>query len=161
TSIGTAYNVETSGDAVANWKRMMDDVRVAGHLYEMQNGRYAPVNTHALSAHGTLEFRSHGGTTEFAKIQAWIVLTPSVLTRTKEKGCQARARMTGRWAEKVMFFWKAIDWYNLEDAQVILAKNTLNARFKHFKDQENPARVTERLQTIDEDGRIRSTNAAS
>lgn len=160
------YNWTPGNDHVQGWKNALDGLRRLSDVGEggrFQNGRYAPVNCHAISKHGTLEFRSHAGTTEFSKIHAWIVLTQWFVTRAKERGCQARTRMTGRWADDVRFFWKAIDWINLDDAEVIKAKNTLRKRFNHFKEQERGGRAnvpSGPLHQVDERGRFRPTAAA-
>tara|TARA_R110000772_G_scaffold169887_1_gene281782 strand:+ start:5362 stop:6153 length:792 start_codon:yes stop_codon:yes gene_type:complete len=43
--------------------------------------RYYNVNLMAYLAHGTIEFRQHGGTLEFEKIEAWVLLTKAIMTR--------------------------------------------------------------------------------
>lgn len=161
------YRWTPGADPVQGWKSALDTVRSIRQLGEggsFQHCRYAPVNCHAINRHGTLEFRSHAGTTEFAKIQAWIVLTQWFVTRSKDRGCLIRTRMTGRWAEQVMFFWRAINWVNLDDAQVIKAKNTLSRRFKHFKELErggNEAIPAGPLAVRDAAGRVRPTDYAA
>lgn len=162
---GVAYDWSPAdGEQTDAWKRALDgvtslsDVREGG---EFQHSRYAPVNCHALSRHGTLEFRSHNGTTEFAKIHAWIVLTQWFLTRSKAKGCQVRTRMTGRWADDSRFFWRAIDWHKVEDAHVIKAKNVLRRRFNAFKAAEVAGQTPEvPVLTREVGGRLRPTPAA-
>ena len=40
--------------------------------YALDGSRYWKVNPVAFSAHRTVEFRQHGGTTDYAKISAWV-----------------------------------------------------------------------------------------
>jgi hypothetical protein len=52
-------------------------------IYNLQNmfgTRYVKLNLEAAAVHGTVEFRQHGGTTNFAKIAAWIALTQGLVT---------------------------------------------------------------------------------
>ena len=42
--------------------------------------RYYKVNLEALSAHGTIEFRQHSGTTNFTKIENWVKFLAGLLT---------------------------------------------------------------------------------
>lgn len=44
--------------------------------------RYVKLNLEASSVHGTVEFRQHHGTTNFAKIAAWVALTQGFVTRS-------------------------------------------------------------------------------
>ena len=129
------YAYSHSPDPVTGWRRALDQFTRRDQIRQfMTSERYAVVNLAALPRHGTLEFRQHGGTVNADKIIAWVALTQWMLTRAKAKGCRVAARMVGRWAEKAMFFWKAIDWINLSDPVIINAKNTLNERFKYFKE---------------------------
>lgn len=43
-----------------------------GNAYHRYVGRYFKVNAAAYSAHGTIEFRQHQGTTNFTKIKNWV-----------------------------------------------------------------------------------------
>ena len=45
----------------------------------LQGTRYSAVNWHALLRHGTVEFRQHNGTVEFAEVRCWILLTQCVI----------------------------------------------------------------------------------
>ena len=52
-------------------------------LYEVRNmfgTRYIKLNLEAHNVHGTIEYRHHGGTTNFAKIAAWVSLTQGLVT---------------------------------------------------------------------------------
>lgn len=51
----------------------------AVNLYAFNGTRYMKVNLESMSRHGTLEVRHHQGTTDFAKIKAWVVLTQALL----------------------------------------------------------------------------------
>jgi hypothetical protein len=123
-----------NGDPVVGWKLAMDSIANREDLRGfMVNQRYCAVNFDSLWRHGTVEFRAHSGTTSADKIVAWVVLTQWMITRSKESGCRVSARMTGRWADESRFFFRAIDWVNLDDEVVIKAKNTLRVRFNLFK----------------------------
>ena len=52
---------------------------------EVRNGRFHKVNLQAYYRHGTIEFRHHGGTTEFKKIENWILFT-CLITRRAHRG---------------------------------------------------------------------------
>ena len=41
-------------------------------VYDIFRSRYYKVNAHAFIRHNTVEFRQHSGTTDFAKIEAWV-----------------------------------------------------------------------------------------
>lgn len=43
--------------------------------------RYVKLNLEAYEVHGTVEYRQHGGTTNFSKIAAWVCLTQGFLNR--------------------------------------------------------------------------------
>jgi hypothetical protein len=121
-------------DVAQGWAQAMSLINRREDFNTFQRGgRYAAVNFNALFRHGTIEFRAHSGTTDASKIIAWVALTQWFITRSKRFGCRASTRLTGRWAEETRFFWKHIDWFNLEDEVVIKAKNTLSERFRAFK----------------------------
>lgn len=46
-------------------------------------GRYRSVNLHALIAHGTIEFRQHGGTLNYAKLSAWVAFLMALVEHCK------------------------------------------------------------------------------
>ena len=50
------------------------------NLQRMFGTRYVKLNLEASAVHGTIEYRQHGGTTNFAKIAAWLSLTQGMVT---------------------------------------------------------------------------------
>ena len=60
--------------ATNNSQGLRDVAAHTGTLSGMANlcGRYYKVNLQSLSRYGTVEFRQHGGSTEFEKIGAWV-----------------------------------------------------------------------------------------
>lgn len=134
------YRYSPTPNEAAGWKTAMDRVARIEDLaqpHEGPNGlqprRYAAVNFHAYWRHGTVEFRSHQGTIEYRKIEAWVVFTQWIITRAREVGCRVTPRMTGQWAEETRFLFRAINWVNLTDPVVMRAKNLLRKRFNEFK----------------------------
>ena len=47
----------------------------------MYPSRYIKLNCQSYRRHGTIEFRQHGGSTEYQKIMSWIVLTQMMVER--------------------------------------------------------------------------------
>ena len=65
--------------------RMMEHVQQVGVDNIRNHSRYGccgynALNVGALSAHGTLEFRQHKGSTNFERIWAWVVFTQTFVT---------------------------------------------------------------------------------
>jgi hypothetical protein len=50
------------------------------NLQQMFGTRYIKLNLEASTMHGTVEYRQHGGTTNFTKIAAWVALTQGFVT---------------------------------------------------------------------------------
>ncbi|MBR1732821.1 MAG: amidoligase family protein, partial [Alloprevotella sp.] len=50
----------------------------------MNNDRYHSVNPIAYSAHGTIEFRQHQGTTNFTKIKNWVSFLAKLVAYSTE-----------------------------------------------------------------------------
>jgi hypothetical protein len=50
------------------------------NLQQMFGTRYIKLNLEASTLHGTVEYRQHGGTTNFTKIAAWVALTQGFVT---------------------------------------------------------------------------------
>lgn len=67
------YSVE------ALWNRVDSSYDIY-HLRNMFGTRYVKLNLEAAAMHGTIEYRQHGGTTNFAKMAAWIALTQGFVT---------------------------------------------------------------------------------
>lgn len=116
-----------------SWGRLVSRIESKADAMSAQPGRYAAVNLHSLDRHNTVEFRQHGGTTDYSKIEAWVVLTQWFVTRAVAKGCRVTTPCTGRWAAESRFFWRSIDWVNVTDAVILRAKAILSVRFKKFR----------------------------
>lgn len=63
--------------------------------------RYFKVNCQSYFRHGTIEFRHHGGTTEFKKIKSWVLFTACVVEK-------ARGRVV---SQKALKRWVDVKWY--------------------------------------------------
>lgn len=61
------------------WERVDSSYDIY-HLRNMFGTRYVKLNLEAAAMHGTIEYRQHGGTTNFAKIAAWVALTQGFIT---------------------------------------------------------------------------------
>ncbi len=62
-----------------NWVRSIRDI-----AYVLST-RYTKVNLQSYVKYGTIEIRQHGGTTEFEKMEAWIVLMYQLLDSAKQE----------------------------------------------------------------------------
>jgi hypothetical protein len=62
------------------WRRA-DEAPDEWNLRRMFGTRYTKLNLEAYELHGTVEYRQHGGTTNFAKMAAWICLTQGFVNR--------------------------------------------------------------------------------
>jgi hypothetical protein len=62
--------------------------------------RYLKLNCKSYLSHGTVEFRQHAGTTDFAKMSSWIVLTQAMV----ERAISGDIKMEGT----------ATDWFNFK-----------------------------------------------
>lgn len=138
---GYGFDPRGSSDEVEAFRQFVSRARdkedFAGHGGDgsrVQPTRYGAVNFCAIARHGTVEFRSHSGTTDADKIIAWLSLTQWILTMAKRGlACRVGARMTGEWAKESRFFFRAIHWVNLTDPIILAAKETLKMRFTEFK----------------------------
>ena len=63
--------------------------------------RYFKLNCQSFFRHGTIEFRHHSGTTDFAKIKNWILFTAIVIEK-------ARGPVS---SEKELKRWVDLKWY--------------------------------------------------
>ena len=94
---------------------------IRGILYS----RYRTVNLDSYVKYGTIEFRQHGGTTEFEKMEAWIILMYQMLAAAK--GSHIRA---GRAVRATVDNFKGfMEIVNLKDTYT---EEFLTNRFKHF-----------------------------
>ena len=62
------------------WQRA-DSAYDTWDLLCMFGTRYIKLNLEAFDMHGTVEYRQHGGTTDFAKMAAWVCLTQGFVNR--------------------------------------------------------------------------------
>ena len=62
--------------------------------------RYIKLNCQSFRRHGTIEFRQHGGSTEFEKISNWIILTQMMVERAVNGTIQLKKGAT--------------DWFNFK-----------------------------------------------
>lgn len=91
--------------------------------------RYSVINLSSYLKYGTLELRQHGGTIEFEKIEAWIVLMYQLLqfaetndfTVSSTRGATRTYKNLNELLEKA----------NLTDT---IIADYITARFKHFKE---------------------------
>ncbi len=67
-----------------NRSTCIGDLRAAFH-----NNRYHKINLEAYARHRTVEFRQHGGSTNFTKISAWIHFLAKMITFAKQGTVQA------------------------------------------------------------------------
>lgn len=58
----------------------VDNATDIWNLRNIFGTRYVKLNLESSAVHGTVEYRQHGGTTNFAKIAAWITLTQGMVT---------------------------------------------------------------------------------
>lgn len=78
----TALNTIT--ETSINRASCIADLRAAFH-----NNRYHKVNLEAYARHRTVEFRQHGGSTNFTKMSAWILFLAKMITFAKQGAVQA------------------------------------------------------------------------
>tara|TARA_R110000803_G_scaffold28011_12_gene65165 strand:+ start:2249 stop:3085 length:837 start_codon:yes stop_codon:yes gene_type:complete len=79
-----------SNNPVADVFAKVDACTNLNELREMQHGnsnerRYHKLNLEASAQHNTVEFRGHGGTVEFEKMQAWVLLTSAIVEGAKTR----------------------------------------------------------------------------
>lgn len=55
------------------------------HIASVISTRYSKVNLQSYVKYGTIEIRQHGGTTDFDKMEAWIILMYQLLDVAKQK----------------------------------------------------------------------------
>jgi len=87
--------------------------------------RYVKVNLDALERHGTIEFRHHSGTVEFAKIKNWIVFTQLFLLKATNTTLRERKR-----ARNLKHL---VDWLRI-DRDTPFHGQTDNTRDEHAKE---------------------------
>ena len=87
--------------------------------------RYRTVNLNSYVKYGTIEFRQHGGTTEFEKIEAWIILMYQMLEAAKGSHIRAGRAVT-RNENNFKGFMQIVNLENTYTEEYLLN------RFKHF-----------------------------
>ena len=60
-----------------------------------QNNRYHKINLEAYARHRTVEFRQHGGSTNFTKMSAWIHFLAKMIAFAKQGAVQAGMNLQG------------------------------------------------------------------
>jgi hypothetical protein len=84
-------NTESMGGDIKDAFKKIDACNNLNQLRSLQHTqphlrRYHKLNLEAVTTHNTIEFRGHGGTVEFKKMEAWILLTSSIVEDAKERG---------------------------------------------------------------------------
>ena len=76
-----------------------DSIRRAQTITDLRrvfhNDRYHKVNLEAYARHRTVEFRQHGGTTNFTKMSAWIHFLEKMITFAKQGTVHQRTTLSG------------------------------------------------------------------
>jgi hypothetical protein len=90
-----------SNDLAASYQRIAEAVRasrggsVESLIWRFTTDRYMSLNLTAFMRHGSVEFRSHQGTTDAAKICAWVELCVTMVGRSFSLAVAAHARILG------------------------------------------------------------------
>ena len=106
-----------------NWVRSIRDI-----AYVLST-RYTKVNLQSYVKYGTIEIRQHGGTTEFEKIEAWIILMYQLLDSAKQ---EEKVELCGRSLRITLKnFNKLLEQTNLNNSCI---GDYLTTRFNHFKE---------------------------
>lgn len=106
-----------------------DFVTSIRQIAEVMYTRYTTVNLQSYVKYGTIEIRQHGGTTEFEKMEAWIILMFQLLERAKQ---QSKVHLCCRWYTVTQKnFNKLLEQTNLNNTCI---GDYLTTRFNHFKE---------------------------
>lgn len=107
----------------------VDDI--VGQIYR---DRYIKLNCQSFRRHGTIEFRQHQGTTNYEKLEAWIVLTQMMVERSAKATVQLKEG-----ADDYFNFKKVIRGYGWMGADEIQqsAVKFMGKRIKEFAKREN------------------------
>lgn len=76
-------------------RRTLERANRVEDLISTYADRYCSLNRAAYWRHGTIEFRSHQGTTDFEKISAWIILTQSFMIKAMQEGPKREKQYKG------------------------------------------------------------------
>lgn len=106
-----------------------DRVIIIRDIADIMYTRYMTVNLQSYVKYGTIEIRQHGGTTEFEKMEAWIILMYQLLDVAKQEEkvelCGRSLRITQK------NFNKLLEQTNLNNSCI---GDYLTSRFNHFKE---------------------------
>ena len=83
-----------------NLERLQNAKSVDEIISRVYPSRYIKLNCQSFRRHGTIEFRQHGGSTEYQKILSWIVLTQMMVERAVNGTIQLKKGAT--------------DWFNFK-----------------------------------------------
>jgi len=96
--------------------------------------RYIKLNCQSFRRHGTIEFRQHGGSTEYQKIMSWIVLTQMMVERAVNGTIQLKEGATDWFNFKKVI--RAYGWMGADELQQEVIKY-LNKRRKELAKKYN------------------------
>ena len=68
---------------------IINATNITGLRAAFQNNRYHKINLEAYARHRTVEFRQHGGSTNFTKMSAWIHFLAKMILFAKQGAVQA------------------------------------------------------------------------
>lgn len=106
-----------------------DFVTSIRQIADVMYTRYMTVNLQSYVKYGTIEIRQHGGTTEFEKMEAWIILMYQLLEVAKQ---QSKVNLCCRWYTVTQKnFNKLLEQTNLNNSCI---GDYLTSRFNHFKE---------------------------
>ena len=80
--------ISTISDIAINQAANISDLRAA-----FAHDRYHKVNLEAYARHRTVEFRQHGGSTNFTKMSAWIHFLAKMITFAKQGQVQTNTSL--------------------------------------------------------------------
>jgi len=99
------------------------------------DNRYHKLNFMCYERQGTVEFRAHGGTIEFEKIEAWICLTQLFVERSKDsRSVSSKGKATFQNMKNTMG-WHAASRLSNETSKRSI--KYMGKRFRHFVKKEN------------------------
>ena len=106
-----------------------ENVRSIREIADVMGTRYMTVNLQCYVKYGTIEIRQHGGTVEFEKMEAWIILMYQLLDVAKQ---EEKVNLLGRWRTVTQKnFNKLLEQTNLNNSCI---GDYLTTRFNHFKE---------------------------
>ena len=106
-----------------------DYVSNIGDIAWVLSTRYTKVNLQSYVKYGTIEIRQHGGTTEFEKMEAWIILMYQLLDRAKQE--EKITLLCRPYTVTQKNLKRLLNTTNLNDTCI---GDYLTTRFNHFKE---------------------------